>query len=99
MANRDPHFSLSQLNNMYQSLVEHFMLEEAVKVYMLNLVESTIIADKSHVYVDDIYIFYFFELESLHGPRGCICFEEIIYSPQSGGSFDTRQLACYISLF
>ena len=36
--------------------MQHSIFEDTVRLYMLHLVECTILEDKSHVYIDAIYI-------------------------------------------
>lgn len=60
---RGAHFRISWLRDRYKDLVHQGMYEEATSVYMLNLVGSTILADKSHVHIDAACIFLFSRLE------------------------------------
>lgn len=57
-ANRDVHFHLSWLRDKYKNMVEH-------DIYVLHLVICTILADKSHVYIDVTFISLFSNSEHL----------------------------------
>lgn len=56
-------FYLSYLQEIYVLMVEHYICKEAAKVYLLHLVGCTILAYKSHVYIDARYIGLFIDLE------------------------------------
>lgn len=60
---RGAHVRLSLLRDRYEDLVHRGMYEAAVRVYMLYLIGCTILADKSHVYIDAKYTWMFNNLK------------------------------------
>lgn len=54
--NKSVHFLISWLRDRYVELVQHSMYEVVARVYMLHLVGCTILADKSHVYINAKYM-------------------------------------------
>lgn len=57
------HFRLSYLRDRYVDIVHQGMYEASARVYMLHLVGCTILADKSHVYINMKYMWLFSFLE------------------------------------
>lgn len=48
------------------------MYDTTTRVYILYLVECTILEDKYHIYIDAIYISLFSEFEHLDGALRCV---------------------------
>lgn len=54
---------MSWLRDRYIELVEALINEASRKVYMLHLATCILLADKSHVYIDVLYIWLFSSLD------------------------------------
>lgn len=60
--NMGVHFYLSYLQETYVLMVEHYICKEAANVYLSHLAGCTILAYKSHVYIDARYTGLFIDL-------------------------------------
>ncbi|CAL5205364.1 unnamed protein product [Lathyrus oleraceus] len=60
---RGANFHMSWLCDRYIELVEALMNEASRRVYMLHLATCILLADKSHVYIDVLYMWLFSSLD------------------------------------
>lgn len=75
------------------------MYEANARVYLLQLVEYTILADKSHVYIDVRYTWMFSNLDHVSWAWGCGILIMLYSVLGEANVFEMRQLSSYMRLF
>lgn len=96
--NRGAHLRMSWIQDRYKELVVAHRCKVSARVYMLQIVASTLFEDKLGVYIDTRNMWLFNSLDVTSWACGCVVLTILYTTLEVATSFETKQLAGYLSL-